>query len=274
MVYASGQYERLQFVNFDGSDAGVVNLTGYATAIATDGARVWFVTEPPATTVGYALSNGSGVVAISEGGSDLGGIVPDPGVPGRAWYRSNGEGYIRSINAGSPPSLGDPVDTLGFSPWGMAFGPAGKLYVTAPSDNAVLVFTTDATGAVFEDYFAVPEGTDCLGPTSIILGPDGNLWFSAYESNTVCTMTPAGDFTKVNDAEGPAQLAVGPDGKVWVAAIETAQVARMDATGPGYRITMLAQSNTFGVATGNGYLWAADFFGVYPILLESDPPPE
>ncbi len=156
----------------------------------------------------------------------------------------------------------------------MAFGPDGKLYVTAPSDNAILVFTTDASGAVFEDYFAVPEGTDCLGPTSIILGPDGNLWLSAFESNAVCTMTTAGDFSKVNDAEGPAQLAIGPDDKVWVAAIETAQVARMDTTGPGYRITLLNGYDAFGVATGNGYLWAADSFGVYPILLESDPPPE
>ena len=87
-------------------------------------------------------------------------------------------------------------------------------------------------------------------------------------------MTTAGDFTKVNDAEGPAQLAIGPDGKVWVAAFKTAQVARMDATGPGYRITLLNGCDAFGVATGNGYLWAADSFGVYPILLESDPPPE
>jgi streptogramin lyase len=269
MVYASGQYERLQFVSFDGRDAGTVNLPGFATAIATDGARVWFVTEPP-TVVGYALSNGSGVVAKAEGGSDLGGIAPDPGIPGRAWYRSNGGAYIRSVTVGSPLSLGAPVSTGSFAPWGMAFGPGGKLYVTAPSDDAVLVFATNAEGAVFEDYFVIPEGTDCLGPMSIILGPDGNLWFSAYESNTVCTMTPAGDFTKVNDADGPAQLAVGPDGAVWVAAIETAQVARMDSTGPGYRITLLNGYDAFGVATGNGYLWAADSFGVYPILLDSD----
>lgn len=270
IVYSAvdGDLHGLQFVNFDGTSASYVALPDFATAIAPDegSSIVWFITE--GAWVGYV--SGTTWTNSRDGGHELGGIVVDPTVPGRAWYRSYGDSYIRSVDMAVPPVIRPlPISTLPYAPWGMAIGPDLNLYITAPADNRILVYTTGAAGGVRVDDF--PTGPECSEPKAIIQGPGGRMWFSAAGSGNVCSFTSKSDIAPVNAASGPRQLAIGPDGNVWVAANGASEVARMDAIGPGYRITLPAPFyGAFGVATGGGKLWAADGLGIYPMVLDPD----
>lgn len=276
MVYASAEFDGLQFVNYDGTDAGVSSPIGeLATSIAPDVGEglIWATTA--GEEVGFVLNDGSGAAFTAGGGGYLGGIVPDPSVAGRAWFRSNENKFIRSVDR-TGLTLGAPVSTGSYAPWGMAIGPEGYLYVTAISENRILVYTTGPTGGTPVINFAT--GGDCSGPRAIIQGPDGKMWFGAEDSDAVCSFTPGYDPAnppvpaRVNPAgspiEGPSQLAIGPDGNVWVGANDTSQVVRVDATGPGYRISLPSLYGAFGVATADGKLWAADVYGIYPIELD------
>ncbi len=271
VVYASKETPTLRFVNYDGtSGRGSVPLPAYAITVApdVDAGLIWFTTEgaPGAEFVGYTLSDGTAALFATEGGTGLGALVPDPTVLGRAWYRSESDNYIRSIDAGFLfPVLGTPIDTP-FAPYAMAVGPAPEyyLYVTSRTDDRIMVYTTGAAGGDLVDQWAVAPG--CTGPVSIVLGQDSKLWIGSKGDDAVCTMTTAGGFAQVNTAVGPRQLAVGPDGKVWVAAFGPNQVARMDAAGPGYRITLPTNAGASGLVAGGGFLWATNDDGLYRIL--------
>ena len=260
IVYASDEDPWLQFVNYNGTNGGhSILLPAYATAIApdpTDG-LIWLTTEPDTSgdeLVGYLPSAGTAEV-LADGGSGLGGIAPDPAVANRAWYRSEAGGYIRSIVVGTPtPELGTPIDTP-FVPHGLAFGPGpgAKLFVTSPADNQIMRFSG---AGVFEDSFETPPG--CLGPTAIILGPDGQLWFTAVTSNAVCRMTVAGAFTPVAiDVTGPGQI-VSDGTNVWVTGSALNEVVRVDTAGPGYQILLPEGAGASGLTFGGSFLWAVN----------------
>ncbi|WP_442968078.1 Vgb family protein, partial [Rhabdothermincola sp.] len=68
-----------------------------------------------------------------------------------------------------------------------------------------------------------PEGQITLfrsmiaDPQDITVGPDGNLWFTNWGSNSIGRVTPAGVVSIFTDPgiDGPFRIAAGPDGNVW-----------------------------------------------------------
>jgi len=268
IVYAVKDDPSLQFVNYDGTNAGLsMQLAANPAAIAADTADgwVWYLSENDSGGwVGNVSSAGTAGGSVQDGGNDLGGLVVDPTATGRAWFRSGTGGYFRSITAASLfPILGSKI-TPGWTPYGLAFGPAPDqhLFITSLTGNTIMVYTSEG---VYLRAFSTPEG--CRGPASIMLGPDGKMWFSAVTDDAVCTATAAGDVAPMNDAAGPGQLAFNPDnGEVWVASSLPNQVARMDASGPGYRVTLPPTGvGASSIVFGGGKFWATNDLGVYRI---------
>jgi streptogramin lyase len=65
--------------------------------------------------------------------------------------------------------------------------------------------------------FPIPNSN--TGLWDIAAGPDGNLWFTGYTSNTIGRMTPGGTITatfSIPTANShPTDIAAGPDGNLW-----------------------------------------------------------
>src|SRR5262245_6878971 len=67
--------------------------------------------------------------------------------------------------------------------------------------------------AVSAMEFPIP--TPASGPTNIVTGPDGNLWFTEFNADKIGRITPSGaitEFTVPGAGSGPAGITSGPDG--------------------------------------------------------------
>src|SRR3984893_18015967 len=83
-------------------------------------------------------------------------------------------------------------------------------------------------GCLFAAYCLLPVGARAQvitefniggGPDFITAGPDGNLWFTEYDSNRIGRMTPLGVVTEfrvgITDGARPFGITAGPDGNLW-----------------------------------------------------------
>src|SRR5215212_7695318 len=68
-----------------------------------------------------------------------------------------------------------PLPTAGSSPWGIAAGPDGNLWVTERTAQGVGKVARVTTSGVFTEY-SIPTGGN--NSSAIAAGPDGNLWIT------------------------------------------------------------------------------------------------
>src|SRR5262249_23122221 len=71
--------------------------------------------------------------------------------------------------------------------------------------------------------------TGNIGPFSIRLGPDNNLWFSGWSGNRLVRMTTAGvmtSFTMPTTNSQPYVFAFGPDNNIYVDEFNANKIAR------------------------------------------------
>jgi hypothetical protein len=58
--------------------------------------------------------------------------------------------------------------------------------------------------------------TTHAGPSGIIAGPDGNLWFTEGNASQIGRITPAGVITEFSSGQAhPGGITLGPDGNLW-----------------------------------------------------------
>ena len=72
-------------------------------------------------------------------------------------------------------------------------------------------------------------------PDDITSGPDGNLWFTMPNGDSVSRITTNGVVTAfpIADNMGPTGVAGGPDGRIWFLEIFTDRVGRIATDGTG-----------------------------------------
>jgi len=92
----------------------------------------------------------------------------------------------------------------------------------------LLVATGSARGQCFTKFRASPGS----GPADITVGPDGNLWFTEFDSGSLARILPfaPNTITEFNISHAdirPAGIASGPDGNVWFVEITGNQVGRI-----------------------------------------------
>ena len=123
-----------------------------------------------------------------------------------------------------------------FSPFGLAFGPDGNLYVGSGGPSGS-VRRFDANTGKFIDVFTSGAPAS-FEPSGVVFGPDGNLYVSDYSVNS--------DILRFNGTTGvflgvfattpgtsiasPQGLVFGPDGNLYVSAAFSSNVLRFDGT--------------------------------------------
>ena len=114
--------------------------------------------------------------------------------------------------------------------------------------------TTD--GAIEEILF-VQNRQGVSAPSSIITGPDGNLWYAdnGYSEITRVTLDPLA--RTIFPFVGPTELAAGPDGNIWITAYGRRIIARLTPAGVFAEFELpTPRSNPFGIVAGpDGNLW-------------------
>jgi streptogramin lyase len=117
--------------------------------------------------------------------------------------------------------------------------------------------------------FSIP--TAKRHPDAIVLGPDGNLWFTTSvsgSSGVIGRISPAdGTVTELAvtmDVDGAKAITAGPDGNLWIAETPTGAIGRITPSGtvtefrlPGVRMGSLTVGSwPCGITAGpDGNLW-------------------
>ena len=71
-------------------------------------------------------------------------------------------------------------------------------------------------------------------PVSIVVGPDGNLWFTEFRANNIARMTTDGvvtEFPIPTANSAPDDMDVGPDGNLWFAEVLGNRIGRITTAG-------------------------------------------
>jgi streptogramin lyase len=99
-------------------------------------------------------------------------------------------------------------------------------------------------------------------PYGITKGPDGNLWFTEFNSNKIGRITPAGMITEfpVLGAGNPVDITAGPDGNLWFTEYSGDKIRRITPAGVITEFPIPSgNSFTYGIAAGpDGNLWSAE----------------
>jgi streptogramin lyase len=93
---------------------------------------------------------------------------------------------------------------------GLTLAAALTVVGLAPSDPATATASTGAVTAWTDDDG--DGGADIDGPTSLVVGQDGNVWFTNHDSNTIGEVDPATGNVLVFDGagiSGPTDITVG-----------------------------------------------------------------
>jgi streptogramin lyase len=140
-------------------------------------------------------------------------------------------------------------------------------WLKALAPLTLLLFAAPATAAPIVNEFGIP--TPGAEPEDIVLGPDGNLWFTehGFMVDKIGRVKPGNppvidEFPLPTGFSSPFNITVGPDNKIWATAsngagavlkIDPANPAAMQGHG-GYGVTTAA-----GIAAGpDGRIWLGD----------------
>lgn len=111
-----------------------------------------------------------------------------------------------------------------------------------------------------------PVPTVNSGPTVIVAGPDGNLWFTEIRGNRIGRITLTGEITEFiipTPNSRPDGIAVGPDGNLWFAEIAGNRIGRITVEGVITEFLVpSAGSSPIVIAAGpNNDLWFTERTG-------------
>jgi virginiamycin B lyase len=101
--------------------------------------------------------------------------------------------------------------------------------------------------------------------TSITETPDGNIWYTAAQRNSIGKLDLSGPFISEiaipTASSSPMFILVGPDGAIWFEEYSARQIARIDISSGATAISEYAWPDTLmpiGLASSSGKLWAID----------------
>ena len=163
-----------------------------AITVGPDG-NLWF-TELSTNSIGRIQVDGTVLadVPVPTPAAGLAGITVGP--DGNVWFTELDANKIGRITPTTPPVVTEfplSADPAPRSPHGIAAGPDGNLWFTERTGvgPGALARIDPATGLVTEYPSGGPDATPGLTPFAepfgIAAGPDGNMWFTERNANTV-----------------------------------------------------------------------------------------
>jgi len=125
----------------------------------------------------------------------------------------------------------------------------------------VALFSAPQLGTVkLYSIAALSGGSARQAIPSIVVGQDGNLWFTAFTSNQIGRLSPAGAvhlFSVPTSGGQPAGITTGPDGNLWFTESGANQIGRLSPSGEIREFRLpTPSSQPLGITTGpDGNLW-------------------
>ena len=228
----------------------------------TKTASALFFTEEAGNKVGVLTQNATiQDFALPNAGSKPLSITTDKN--GNLWLTEFGGGRIAQFLPSTYgfvectlPTTYSPAPT----PWGIAAGPDGNLWVTDPASNGIWAI---APGCGSFAFYSLKTAN--AGPESITVGPNGALWFVETNANQIGTIAPgsiaSGNPGYVPPAEYPVTTATaglgiiisGADNAVWFTETKAARLGRMLMTGvmaPTQETPLTGASAPYGLVLG------------------------
>jgi virginiamycin B lyase len=164
------------------------------------------------------------------------------------WYFTQGASTTHSVY--SIVAGGSPVSKTSFTPndvSAMTLGPDLRIWVA----RATQIIRMDPWTPVIQTTFTVP--TPNAAVSSIVAGPDGNLWFTEKTGNKIGKVTLLGAFTEyalpVANSQ-PDKIAAGPDGNLWFVESTRARIGRITPAGAITEFALAAGSAPESITAG------------------------
>jgi virginiamycin B lyase len=195
---------------------------------------VWF-TEKNANKLGRIGSNGVlSEYAIPSASSAPEQITASP--DGFVWFTERTGRKIGRISQAGGPIAEFLVPGYGAYPTAITTVPAGKVwFATADAAATARIGWISSMGTITQ----LASGATRTAITSIVGGPDGNLWVtqvSSYWGDSVAKVNTAGwgTFTKYHLPSanaGPQRMTVGPENNLWFTESNGDKLGRITTTG-------------------------------------------
>jgi streptogramin lyase len=248
--------------------SGVSGLSGITTG--PDG-NLWF-TEDEAGKIGRMTPSG----ALTEFALPFSSCQPNQivtGPDGNLWFTEdaatpigNGqdEDHIGRITPdGTITKFGLP--TVFSGPLGIATGLDGNVWFTesaatlvSPGQFRNFIGRITPDGTITE--FQVP--TPYAEPLDIVVGSDGNLWFTEFNGQAVERITPSGVISEFRSASfiGGLGITTGPDGNLWLTQSTGSYVVRLTTAGAAtFYSTPTPNAYPLGITVGpDGNIWFSE----------------
>jgi streptogramin lyase len=128
--------------------------------------------------------------------------------------------------------------------------------VVAAAAVVVLPAPAGATACPVHTFSSV--GAEVMdGPTDIVAGPDGNLWFTSRDNDRIGRVSPAGALQMFpSQVDAPEAITVGPDGKLWYTGYLSDEIARISTAGVVETFTEDDVRGPEGITLGpDGNVW-------------------
>jgi len=178
------------------------------------------------------------------------------------WFSDDGGARVRAM--GLDGTLTHESPALGSRTFGIAATGDGRIwFANHQTSGDIGVGRVDADGANATWFDTSDTGNPAL--QDLVLGPDGNIWFTEWDGTSVGKVTPTGTVTRYPSGSpggNTYSIAVGDDGNLWYVFHNNpsggAAYARVTPSGVvstwNSNLTKLA-----GIAAdGLGYMWMVD----------------
>jgi streptogramin lyase len=246
-----------------------IRYTGLVDLVAGPDGVLWVINtiDNTLTRVGLdgAVINAYPIPADSNPSSPV--VGPD----GNIWFLEPGFNKLAQMTpAGVLTEI--PVGATRYSLMHLAAGTDGALWFTGSSPEDVAVFRMTTAGGVTKFTVPAPTASGVInGIDYITAGPDGNMWFTSYDSDAIERITPSGTITQFylppsQTGPGPGQIIAGSDGALWFTESGYSNhhpngLGRMTVDGVYTEFLTPTDYTTYpqGVALGSdGNLWMSD----------------
>ncbi|MGB2758047.1 MAG: hypothetical protein WBD02_10365, partial [Acidimicrobiia bacterium] len=158
--------------------------------------------------------------AISSNGLGDAAVGPD----GNVYFTDENGNLLWKVEADGTATSYSFGTALVSGPRGITAGPDGRMWIATHAPDTITAF--DIGASTFAPYAIPDPNTD---PQDVIVGLDGNLWFTGRTSGTIGSVTTAGIFSicgplGLNDPAGLAQTA---DGNFWATERASNEIAQI-----------------------------------------------
>lgn len=243
--------------------SGLTSGSGPTAIVSGPDGDLWF-TEQMGRKIGRVTPSGA-VAEFPASGPPPIGITVGPN--NSLWYTQAASTFLgRITTSGAITEFSEAVSPgLGVA---IAADRNGNLWymddVNSPTPVNLVIAEVSSSGTLLHTYAAPALGSPQGG---IVLGPDGNLWFTDTSADQIDKLNPAtGAITAFALATGsqPTAITVGPDGNLWFAQQGSGQIGRITTGGSitEFNVPNGASAGLSGIAAGpDGYLWFTEQTG-------------